>query len=176
MNLEDFCLLYEYNSWANRRSLDACSTLTDEQFTRDIGSSFRSVRDTLSHICEVEWLWLERWHGRSANSLRPSSPPLARSRNEPHWLHRRPKSRGPYADRRTQDDKRSSAGRAAVANASAPRESWHVSSRPGRHNASPTRRNTKFLGFNFLLSRTRRKGLRLMPFAAPSGTSSNEKF
>ena len=32
MNLEDFCLLYEYNSWANRRSLDACSTLSDEQF------------------------------------------------------------------------------------------------------------------------------------------------
>src|SRR4029077_690019 len=78
MNLEDFCLLYEYNSWANRRSLDACSTLTDEQFTRDIGSSFRSVRDTLSHICEVEWLWLERWHGRSAICPRPGSefPPL----------------------------------------------------------------------------------------------------
>jgi uncharacterized damage-inducible protein DinB len=73
MNVEDFCLLYEYNSWANRRSLDACSTLSDEQFTRDIGSSFRSVRDTLSHVCEVEWLWLERWHGRSASSLRPAS-------------------------------------------------------------------------------------------------------
>jgi len=82
MNLEDFCLLYEYNSWANSRSLDACSTLSDEQFTRDIGSSFRSVRDTLSHVCEVEWLWLERWHGRSANSFRlhpifPRSPLFA---------------------------------------------------------------------------------------------------
>jgi uncharacterized damage-inducible protein DinB len=73
MNLEDFCLLYEYNSWANSRSLDACSSLTDEQFTRDVGSSFRSVRDTLSHVCEVEWLWLERWHGRSASSFRPAS-------------------------------------------------------------------------------------------------------
>jgi uncharacterized damage-inducible protein DinB len=73
MNLEDFRLLYEYNSWANSRSLDACSTLSDEQFTRDLGSSFPSVRDTLSHVCEVEWLWLERWHGRSVSSLRPAS-------------------------------------------------------------------------------------------------------
>jgi len=73
MNLEDFRLLYEYNSWANRRSLNACAALTNEQFTRDLGSSFRSIRDTLSHICEVEWLWLERWHGRSANSIRPAT-------------------------------------------------------------------------------------------------------
>ena len=73
MNLEDFRLLYEYNSWANRRSLDACSSLSDEQFTCDLGSSFRSVRDTLSHVCEVEWLWLERWLGRSPSSFRPGS-------------------------------------------------------------------------------------------------------
>jgi len=73
MNVQDFCLLCEYNSWANRRALDGCSTLTDEQFTRNLGSSFSSVRDTLSHICEVEWLWLERWKGRSANGLRPAS-------------------------------------------------------------------------------------------------------
>jgi uncharacterized damage-inducible protein DinB len=73
MNLEDFHLLYEYNSWANRRTLDGCAALTDEQFTRDLNSSFRSVRDTLAHVCEVEWLWLERWHGRSANSLRPGT-------------------------------------------------------------------------------------------------------
>ena len=73
MNLEDFRLLYEYNSWANRRSLDACSNLSDEQFTRDLGSSFRSVRDTLSHVCEVESLWLERWLGRSPSSFRPAT-------------------------------------------------------------------------------------------------------
>ncbi|HTP43592.1 MAG TPA: DinB family protein [Candidatus Limnocylindrales bacterium] len=72
MNVDDFHLLYEYNSWANRRTLDACSTLTPEQFTRDLGSSFPSIRDTLAHVCEVEWLWLERWLGRSG-SLRPGS-------------------------------------------------------------------------------------------------------
>ena len=69
MNVEDFHLLYDYNSWANRRTLDSCAALSEEQFTRDLGSSFRSVRDTLAHICGVEWLWLERWHGRSHNAL-----------------------------------------------------------------------------------------------------------
>jgi uncharacterized damage-inducible protein DinB len=69
MNVEDFRLLYDYNSWANHRTLEASAALSEEQFTRDLGSSFRSVRDTLAHICGVEWLWLERWHGRSHNAL-----------------------------------------------------------------------------------------------------------
>ncbi|HUJ30337.1 MAG TPA: DinB family protein [Candidatus Acidoferrum sp.] len=64
MDVEDFRLLYDYNSWANRRTLDSCVVLSPEQFTRDLGSSFRSVRDTLAHIYGAEWLWLERWHGR----------------------------------------------------------------------------------------------------------------
>lgn len=73
MDTEDFRLLYDYNSWANRRTLEACQALAPEQFTRDLGSSFRSVRDTLVHICEVEYLWLERWHGRSPGGLRSAT-------------------------------------------------------------------------------------------------------
>jgi uncharacterized damage-inducible protein DinB len=69
MNIEEFRLLYEFNSWANRRTLEACAALTDEQLTRGLGSSFPSVRDTLAHILGAEWLWLERWHGRLPNAL-----------------------------------------------------------------------------------------------------------
>lgn len=65
MKPEEIRELYEYNAWANRRVLEACSTLTDEQLSRDLGSSFRSVRGTLVHIVSGEWLWLERWRGRS---------------------------------------------------------------------------------------------------------------
>jgi len=64
MNVEDFRVLYEFNSWANQRTLDSCAALTQEQFTRDLGSSFKSVRDTLVHIFSAQWIWLERWHGR----------------------------------------------------------------------------------------------------------------
>jgi uncharacterized damage-inducible protein DinB len=73
MNTEDIRLLYDYNSWANHRILEACRPLTPEQFTRALGSSFPSVHATLVHIGEAEWLWLERWHGRSAGGLRPAS-------------------------------------------------------------------------------------------------------
>ncbi len=69
MNLEEIHLLYDYNSWANLRTTESCAALTPEQFTRDLGSSFPSVRDTLVHILGAEWLWLERWHGRSPGAM-----------------------------------------------------------------------------------------------------------
>jgi len=69
MDVKDFRILYDYNSWANHRTLDVCAPLTAEQFTRDLGSSFRSVRDTLVHIFGAEWVWLERWQGRIPSGL-----------------------------------------------------------------------------------------------------------
>lgn len=70
MTPEDCRVLFEYNAWANRRILDACDALADDQFTRDLRSSFPSVRETLAHIAAAEWIWTERWHGRS-----PTAPP-----------------------------------------------------------------------------------------------------
>src|SRR5260370_14203540 len=69
MKPEEMVALYEYNAWADRRALQAASALTREQFTKQLGSSFSSVRDTLSHIYGVEWLWLERFQGRSPSAL-----------------------------------------------------------------------------------------------------------
>ena len=57
--------LFDYNYWARDRQLEACSALTEEQFLRPMGSSFASVRDTLAHQAGAEWVWLERWLGRS---------------------------------------------------------------------------------------------------------------
>jgi uncharacterized damage-inducible protein DinB len=65
MDVQDFKLLYDFNAWANHRILDACAPLSDEQFTRELGNSFSSIRDTLCHISGAEWIWLERWHGRA---------------------------------------------------------------------------------------------------------------
>jgi uncharacterized damage-inducible protein DinB len=64
VNIDDIRLLYDFNAWANHRTIEACAALTPEQFTRDLASSFRSVRDTLAHIYGAQWIWLERWHGR----------------------------------------------------------------------------------------------------------------
>ena len=69
VTLELLRLLFLYNQWADLRIVDACSALTNEQFTRDLGSSFRSVRDTLVHLYGAEWVWNERIEGRSPMSL-----------------------------------------------------------------------------------------------------------
>jgi uncharacterized damage-inducible protein DinB len=57
--------LYEYNRWANQRLLDATAALSSAELTRDLKSSFPSVRDTLAHILSAEWIWLMRWKGDS---------------------------------------------------------------------------------------------------------------
>jgi uncharacterized damage-inducible protein DinB len=69
MTLAEIHELYEYNAWANHRVLESCVPLTTEQFTRPLGSSFSSLRDTLVHILGAEWIWLERWMGRSPEAL-----------------------------------------------------------------------------------------------------------
>jgi uncharacterized damage-inducible protein DinB len=61
--------LYAYNRWANHRVLDATSRLSPEAFTKDLGSSFPSVRDTLVHIVSAEWVWLSRWRGNSPSGV-----------------------------------------------------------------------------------------------------------
>jgi uncharacterized damage-inducible protein DinB len=61
MTRDDIRLLYEYDRWANARVLQSASALSPEEFTRDLGGSFRSVRDTLVHIIGGEWIWLRYW-------------------------------------------------------------------------------------------------------------------
>ena len=67
MNKGDIQLLYEYDRWANNRMLQAASALTPEQFTRDLGGSFRSVRETLLHLIAGEWIWIAYWKSPPGN-------------------------------------------------------------------------------------------------------------
>jgi len=61
MTTDDIQFLYEYDRWANHRVIQAASALTTDQFTRDLGGSFASLRDTLVHILAGEWIWLSFW-------------------------------------------------------------------------------------------------------------------
>ena len=65
MNRDDIHLLYEYDRWANARVFESLAALTVEQFTRDLGGSFPSVRDTMLHILAGEWIWLTYWKASS---------------------------------------------------------------------------------------------------------------
>ena len=69
MTPNEMIVLYEFNAWANRRMLGAVAAVKLEEFMRPLGSSFSSLRDTTAHIYGAEWVWLERFHGRSPASL-----------------------------------------------------------------------------------------------------------
>jgi len=69
MTPEDVRQLFDFNAWANQRALEASAQLSDEQFVKPLGSSFSSARDTLVHICGAEWIWLERFQGRSPSAI-----------------------------------------------------------------------------------------------------------
>jgi uncharacterized damage-inducible protein DinB len=74
--IDEYKELYAFNRWANLRMLDAAGALTDEQIVQDLGSSFRSVRDTLVHIMSAEWVWFSRWKGYSPTSFPEQWKPL----------------------------------------------------------------------------------------------------
>ena len=60
---------YDYNAWANARVLDTAASLTRAQLLAPGGASFDSVRDTLVHTMAAQWLFLERWQGRSPTAM-----------------------------------------------------------------------------------------------------------
>jgi uncharacterized damage-inducible protein DinB len=71
MNLADLRVLLDYHYWARDRLLEAVEPLTPDQLTRDLGNSFRSIRDTVAHVYAAEWAWHSRWLGHSPSALLP---------------------------------------------------------------------------------------------------------
>lgn len=65
MNLQDSRNLINFHYWARNRVLDAVDLLASEQFVRDLGGSFGSVRNTLVHTLSAECIWLSRWMGET---------------------------------------------------------------------------------------------------------------
>ncbi len=65
MNLSDIKHLFSYTEWANELALGAAEKLPDEHLRRDVGISHKSIFGTLLHMAGAEWIWMERWHGRS---------------------------------------------------------------------------------------------------------------
>jgi len=69
MDLKDINHLLKYTEWANELAIDAATKLPDENLRRDVGVSHRSIFETLLHMAGAEWIWLERWNGRSPAKL-----------------------------------------------------------------------------------------------------------
>ncbi len=65
MNLTDIRHLFNYTEWANGLALNAAAELSGENLRRDFQISHGSIFGTLLHMAGAEWIWLERWQGRS---------------------------------------------------------------------------------------------------------------
>lgn len=55
--------LLQYNTWANRQISAIIETFTSELYDRSIGGSFGSLKATIIHLVQSDYLWLERFKG-----------------------------------------------------------------------------------------------------------------
>jgi uncharacterized damage-inducible protein DinB len=72
MKIQVVQFLYDYNYWANQRILTTAERLTEEQFLAPRSYSHGSVRNTLVHILNAEWIW----RVRCQEHLSPTAMPL----------------------------------------------------------------------------------------------------
>jgi len=70
-NLErdDILELFAYHHWATTRMLGAFEAVTAAQLDQPWGGSFATGRGLLRHVLGAEWLWCERWNGRSPKAI-----------------------------------------------------------------------------------------------------------
>jgi len=63
----------QYNLWANNTIIDIIEKLTVEQYVEPQKSSFKSIQETIFHIADVEYNWLQRlqqnntWEAKATN-------------------------------------------------------------------------------------------------------------
>jgi uncharacterized damage-inducible protein DinB len=77
MTHQDLLTLVDYHYWARDRVLDATAAIGSEEFLRDRGNSFASIRDTLAHVYFAEWVWYSRWQGTSPTAFPEDQFPTA---------------------------------------------------------------------------------------------------
>ena len=65
MDCSDIRHLFDYTEWANGLAMDAAASLSEEGLRHDFAISHGTIFGTLLHMAGAEWIWLERWHGRS---------------------------------------------------------------------------------------------------------------
>ena len=66
---DDFSSLFAYNRWADRRILDACRKLSEEQYAAEPFPGWSSIRSSIYHIAIVTQGWLRGVAGESVQSV-----------------------------------------------------------------------------------------------------------
>lgn len=66
---DDFHSLFAYNGWANRRLLQACHKLDDDQYAAEPVPGWTSVRATVVHILASTDGWLRALSGENVETM-----------------------------------------------------------------------------------------------------------
>lgn len=66
---DDLFALLDYNLWANRLLARSLAPLSREDYVREMGGGWPSLRATLVHLAGATRAWAERFEGRDATTL-----------------------------------------------------------------------------------------------------------
>jgi Uncharacterized protein conserved in bacteria len=65
MNISELRDLFEYNRWAQQKTLDAAALLGSGKYAESPSGSSLSLRSVLQKLLVEEVVWLSRWEGHS---------------------------------------------------------------------------------------------------------------
>jgi uncharacterized damage-inducible protein DinB len=71
--LDDLRRWFRYHLWANRALRAAAAELPADALHRELGGSFGTLGKTFEHMLGADWLWLERFQGRTPRAV-PAAP------------------------------------------------------------------------------------------------------
>ena len=69
MKPDEVMMLYEFAWWTRDRLLGAAAGMSDEEFGRDNGFTYQSIRGILVHALEAEMIWGSRFRGEERPEL-----------------------------------------------------------------------------------------------------------
>jgi uncharacterized damage-inducible protein DinB len=63
VSMDRYKSLIEYNIQSNQRVLAQLRDFPQHDFEKELGGSFPSLKLTIRHLLESDWIWLKRWQG-----------------------------------------------------------------------------------------------------------------
>ena len=69
MNKKEIELIFEYDKWADLKLFEVIGELTEDQYKKDLNSSFGGIQGTFVHILSANKVWLNRWMGKEPEPL-----------------------------------------------------------------------------------------------------------
>jgi uncharacterized damage-inducible protein DinB len=69
MTVQEILILFEYDKWANDRTVESVSSISEGKYLDDLKSSHGGIHGTLVHIYGANMVWLQRW--KEGSPLKP---------------------------------------------------------------------------------------------------------